>query len=207
MEYTRITASRKHELGPAAVRGCHMPVTQYESQYESQYGTQHESQHGMQHESRFESHYGEVGVSAAAATEGGPRGREPGTQGERIYWVRLQRGPKFGEPQSLEAFARDLAGGSGEEERSPSTILRWENDEGRGPTLKEGVVIARWAGQTAEWLSAVDVPKEDGEAKSAPKSAAKEPPTRQAVRGQSAGAVERPRPAARKQGHGRGRRH
>ena len=86
-------------------------------------------------------------------------GRPAERQGERIYLIRFRRGGKPGQAQSMAAFAKDLATASGEDERQPSTIQRWEldsKDAKRGPTGAELVVMARWAGKTVEWLVGLD---------------------------------------------------
>lgn len=138
------------------------------------------------------------GMMAGTADDIGAGG--PRTQGERIKWIRIQMGRSvglpFGEPMPRDVFADLIAKRSGEEARAATTIFRWEDDEGRGPTLKEGVAMARLVGKTAEWLSALD----DAQA---------EQRHRPTVRheGDEPGQVSaRPEPrAAKKQGHGRGR--
>lgn len=132
----------------------------------------------------------------------GPHGREPRTQGERIRWVRYQIGPEVGTPMPRADFVELLARRSGEEVRTDTTLFRWEKDIGRGPTLKEGVAIARLVGRTAEWLSALDDFKAELEAQR--QAARAERVTPKASRDVAA---PKPEPGpVRKQGHGRGRR-
>lgn len=85
-------------------------------------------------------------------------GMDPRTQGERIRWIRTQIGPRIDEPMARKDFAEMLYRlvQEGDGPRSITTLHRWEADDGRGPTLKEGVVMARLVGRTAEWLSALD---------------------------------------------------
>lgn len=133
------------------------------------------------------------------ASTGGEWGTmEPRTQGQRIRWVRMQLGPlvgkPYGEPMEQAVFAEWIARHSGEEPRAASTISRWEVDEGRGPTIKEGVAMARLVHRTAEWLSALDVIEQAKQARRVTVRDAK-PESRE---------VQRPAPV-KKQGHGRGR--
>ena len=87
--------------------------------------------------------------------EFGKRHRELITQGDRLKWVRHQLGPTMWEPMPREELAPLLAKLSGEKQRSPTTIFRWEQDEG-SPSLKEAVVYARLCGRTVEWLSGIE---------------------------------------------------
>ena len=86
----------------------------------------------------------------------GPHGREPRTQGERISWVRHQIGRNWPDAMPRREFAIEVGKRSGKKPQSITTYNRWEGDIGRGPSLPEGVAIARLGGRTVAWLAGMD---------------------------------------------------
>lgn len=86
----------------------------------------------------------------------GAAAREPKTQGQRIRWVRHQVGPDFATSMRRSDFARAVAKLAGKQPQSATTYHRWEADVGRGPSLAEGVAIARLGGRSVAWLAGLE---------------------------------------------------